>query len=220
VRFASGDFVPFVPTKTDVRRRELHLRTIEMRGYEREDGLYDIEGRVCDRKTSAFQPPAGNRVVDAGEAVHDMWLRLTVDEDLVVRDIASVSDATPYPTCRQGGANLSRMVGVRIAGGWTAEVKRRLGGAASCTHLMELLIPLGTAAFQTLAPIRLARPDRLDAVGRPVKIDSCHAYSSAGALVARRWPAFHTGNLPADEVDRQLAEPSAAPAAPKTPGRP
>jgi hypothetical protein len=198
-----------MPLATAVRRRELHLRTIEMRGYERDDGLYDIEGRVCDRKTSAFRPPSANRVVQPGEPVHDMWLRLTVDGELVVRDITSESDATPYPTCRQGGVNLRQMVGVRIAGGWTAEVKRRLGGAASCTHLMELLIPLGTAAFQTLAPVRLARPDRVDAAGRPLKIDSCHAYSSAGALVARRWPAFHTGNLTADEVDAQLGGPSA-----------
>ena len=198
-----------MPLTTDVPRRELHLRTIDMRGYEREDGLYDIEGRVCDRKTSPFRPPAANRVVQPGEAVHDLWVRLTVDADLLVHDVATSSDATPYPTCREGGAQLRQMIGVRIAGGWTTEVKRRLGGAASCTHLMELLIPLGTAAFQTLAPIRLARPERVDNAGRPVKIDSCLAYASTGALVARRWPAFHTGNLTADEADRLLAAPAA-----------
>jgi hypothetical protein len=35
------------------------------------------------------------------------------------------------------------------------------------------------------------QPDRLDENGKPVKIDSCYAYAASGALVLRRWPAFH-----------------------------
>lgn len=174
-------------------RREAHLRRIEMRGYERDDGLYDVEARLTDTKSDGLRPPAGERTVAPGEPIHDLWLRLTVDTELVVHDVVSASDATPYTICGEGGANLRRMVGVRIASGWSVEVKRRLGGAAACTHLMELLIPMGTAAFQTLAPVRLARPDRLDAAGRPVKIDSCTAYAADRGVVARRWPAHYVG---------------------------
>jgi hypothetical protein len=56
---------------------------------------------------------------------------------------------------------------------------------------MELLPPLATAAFQTISPVRLARPDVLDKGGRPVKIDSCYAFASHREVVMRRWPQFH-----------------------------
>lgn len=107
-----------------------------------------------------------------------MWLRMTVDRDLVVHSISSVTDASPYPVCQRGNVNLDRIVGMKIGTGWSSEVKRRLGAAQCCTHLMELLIPMATAAFQSLSFIRLSAPDRADANGRLVKIDSCFAYSS------------------------------------------
>lgn len=173
-------------------RQEIHHRRIDMRGYLREDGLYDIEGRVCDTKTRDFVPPTG-RMVPSGDFIHDIWVRITVDTDLVVHAVASSSDTTPYPVCREGGNNLERIIGLRVAGGWSAEIKRRLGGNQACTHLMELLIPLGTAAFQTIADVRLARPDVLDGHGRPRKIDSCTAFSADRGVVARRWPDFYVG---------------------------
>lgn len=185
-------------------RKELHLRQIEMRGYEREDGLFDIEGRVNDRKPQGFKSPSGERTVAPNEFIHDMWLRLTVDRDLVVRDIVSSSDATPYPVCREGDVNLKRIIGMRVGSGWSSEVKRRLGGAQCCTHLMELLIPLATAAFQSLGGLRLAAPDRLDSQGRPVKIDSCFAYSSNRAVVGKRWPQFYTGQQTPAEREADL----------------
>ena len=83
------------------------------------------------------------------------------------------------------------IVGERIRGGWSMMVKAKLGGAVGCTHLMELLIPMATAAYQTLADVRLAGPDKLDRNGRPVKIDSCYAYSARRELVRQRWPEFY-----------------------------
>jgi hypothetical protein len=56
---------------------------------------------------------------------------------------------------------------------------------------MELLIPLGTVAFQSLSYLHRTRPERLDANGRPVKIDSCYAYGAERELVRLRWPQFH-----------------------------
>ena len=85
------------------------------------------------------------------------------------------------------------MVGERIAHGWTSKVKERLGGKASCTHLMEMLIPLATAAYQTLTSTRLKRPESVDANGRPRKIDSCYAYASDREIVHRLWPMHYDG---------------------------
>ena len=83
--------------------------------------------------------------------------------------------------------------------GWANELKNRLGGARSCTHLMELLIPLATTAHQSLSMTRRGRPTRVDAEGRPVQIDSCYAYRAQGEVVLLRWPEFHRPRPGKDE---------------------
>jgi hypothetical protein len=180
-----------MPLPDSPHRTELHLRRIEMRGFRRDDGLYEIDGRVVDTKAAAVMIDGRERA--AGDAIHDMWVRLVVDEKLVVHDVVAVTDASPYAVCPEATASMRVIVGERIRGGWSMMVKAKLGGAAGCTHLMELLIPMATAAYQTLSSVRLAGPDALDRGGRPVKIDSCYAYASQRDLVKRRWPQFHTG---------------------------
>lgn len=172
-------------------REELHLRRIEMRGFRRRDGLYEIEGRVLDTKPVDFVPASGDRAVAAGQAIHDLGVRLIFDETMEVRAVSTFMAATPYAECAGGGAALQAMVGVRMAAGWSREVNSRLRGGCSCAHLRELLIPMATAAFQSLSAVRIGQPDRLDAHGRPMKIDSCWAYAAGRDLVRQRWPDFH-----------------------------
>ena len=172
-------------------RTTLHQRTIVMTGYAREDGLFEIEGRVTDTKPHGFTPPGGNRHVRAGEPLHDMSVCMVFDAGLVVRDVAYVTHSSPYPACQRGGESLRDICGLRIAAGWSAEVKRRLGGARSCTHLMELLLPMATTAMQSMSVFNLQNPTPRDAAGRPTKIDSCFAYARDGEVVLRRWPEFH-----------------------------
>ena len=180
-----------MPLPESPHRTELHLRRIEMRGYRRDDGLYEIDGRVVDTKTHTISRPDGSEGVPAGTPIHDMWVRLVVDEDLLVHDLVAVTDASPHTVCREAVAPMQAIVGDRISAGWSNRVKAKLGGAKGCTHLMEILIPLATTAYQTLTSIRMSRPDVLDTSGRPVKIDSCYAYAKERDLVRIRWPAFH-----------------------------
>ena len=176
-------------------RREIHHRQIEMRGYQREDGLYEIDGRVTDRKTYDFQPEGG-QAFKKGEPLHDMWVRLVVDAELNVRDVIAVTDSHPYRQCPEASAALKSLVGLSIMKGWAKAVNERLGGEKSCSHQKELLIPLASAAFQTLTSYRLSLPTRLDAHGRPVKLNSCYAYGTDRELVLKRYPAFYTGPKP------------------------
>ena len=174
-----------------VIRDELHFRRIDMRGFRRSDGLFEVEGRVLDRKPFDFAPGGIGETVPANQPIHDMGVRLVFDDQLVVQDVQTFMDATPYLECRGGGEALQSLKGLRLSNGWSKEVRSRLSGARSCTHLMELLTPVATAAFQSLSTIRKGQPDRIDATGRPVKIDSCYAYGAERDLVRRRWPAFH-----------------------------
>ena len=59
---------------------------------------------------------------------------MTVDSEYTVRAIEAASDVTPYGICKEAENTLSVLVGERLVRGWSAKVKERLRGAASCTH--------------------------------------------------------------------------------------
>jgi hypothetical protein len=172
-------------------KEELHFRRIDMRGFRRSDGLFEIEGRVIDQKPYDYSASSGSRFVPANEPIHNLGVRLIFDEDMLVRAVETFTVAAPYTECPEGGRALQALIGVSMTRGWSNEVRSRLVGARSCTHLRELLIPLASAAFQSLSVIRAGRPEKVDANGRPAKIDSCYAYRTHGELVLHRWPQFH-----------------------------
>lgn len=100
-------------------RRHLHTRTIQLEGYFRDDGLFDIEAHIVDRKTYSYES-RWRGTVAAGYPVHDMWLRLSVDGDLVVREVDAAMDVQPYTMCSDILDNFQRLIGLRIGGAGTA----------------------------------------------------------------------------------------------------
>jgi hypothetical protein len=188
-----ADATENVKANTSLTREELHFRRIDMRGWRRSDGLFEVEGRVTDRKPHDFKVPNGTKVVQANAPLHDMGVKLVFDDNMLVHDVFAFTDAAPYTDCLAAGTTLQTLKGMRIAAGWNAEVTRRLAGANSCTHLMQLLIPMGTTAFQSLTTVRMERPETLNAEGQPIKINSCYAYAADRSLVMHKWPTFYTG---------------------------
>ena len=172
-----------------VGRRALHTRRIEMTGYERDDGLYEVEGRLRDTKTTLFKKGDGS-ILQPGEPIHQMWIRLVYDEQMLVHDVLSGTEFAPYAECSNAPASLQKLRGLSMKAGWCQEIRSRLGGALGCTHLTQMLQPMATTAFQTLSRIRLSKPAPLDPSGRPDKIDSCWTFSAEGDVVKQRWPRF------------------------------
>ena len=164
-----------------------------MRAFAREDGLFDVEAHLTDVKPFAFERLGSSVPVPPGQPLHDLWIRLTVSGDFVVRAVEAASDVTPYGVCKEAEATLQVLVGERVAKGWSATVKERLRGAASCTHLMEMLIPLGTTAIQGLRGTKPREARRASDGKVPMQIDSCYAYRRDGAIVMQLWPQ-HASN--------------------------
>lgn len=173
-----------------VTREERHFRRIDMRGYARSDGLFEVVGHLTDLKPAAFAPMAG-LMFEPGKPMHDMGVRLVFDKDLLVHDVETFTDAAPFAPCPGGGASLKAMIGVRIGAGWTSEIRKRLPRPDTCTHLRELLIRMATTAIQTTVEVRRGEPEPVDANGRPRRIDSCYAYAANREVVMERWPRFH-----------------------------
>lgn len=181
-----------MPLSPPGEREELHLRTYEFRGFRRKDRLWDIEGRIADTKSYGF-PIEDRGFVEAGEAVHDMSIRLTLDDSLTIQAIEAVTDFSPHKVCPAVTPNFQRMVGVKIGPGWRKAIRDRLGGSAGCTHLAEMLVAMATPAYQTIFPI-LSRERRKEGKGGdawPGLVNSCHAYKEDGDLVKRYWPHLH-----------------------------
>ncbi|HWK45335.1 MAG TPA: DUF2889 domain-containing protein [Stellaceae bacterium] len=178
-------------------REPLHTRTVECRGFRREDGLWDVEGHMTDVKSYAFDNYYRGRI-EPGEPLHDMWLRLTFDDNLVIHAIEAVTDRAPYEICPAITPAFQKLVGERIGAGFTLRVRQLLGGTAGCTHLVELLGPIATTAFQTIAPLRKAKPPSVPP-RRPVLLNTCHAFVSDGEVAKRLWPDFYVGGDRTDD---------------------
>ncbi|MGB8274866.1 MAG: DUF2889 domain-containing protein [Alphaproteobacteria bacterium] len=210
-----------MPLSTPAAREPIHHRRIDCRGYLRQDGLWDVEARLTDTKSYAF-PNADRGVIEAGTPVHEMWMRLTVDDELVVRGVEARMDAVPYRICPDIEPAFAVLVGRRIGPGWARTVRAELGGTKGCRHLVELLGPMATVAFQTIAPLRPERflgdspTDRGSGSSgsklKPAHIDTCHAMASNGEIVRRDYPDFYTGfkSSGPKSADPKSADPKSA----------
>lgn len=181
-----------MPLPPPAPRRHLHTRTITCEGYEREDGLWDIEARMVDTKTySVEEPYRGHR--PAGAHVHEMHLRLTVDTAKTVRDIEVATVNAPYDACFTVAPAYKGLIGANLARGWRKAIQEVVGGTTGCTHLKELLMPAATVAFQTMSSWREdgeiateSHPDRH--AEKPYFIDGCKAWAADGPVVERLYP--------------------------------
>lgn len=177
---------------TDIlEREELHHRQIDIRFFRRPDGMFEVEGRLLDRKTHPFRRLPHEHDTPAGTPLHDILVSLIIDESLLVHDASATLAASPFHICRGAADTLAPLKGLRIGAGWNKRVRELLGGAASCTHIMELLGPMATTVYQGLAPQRLARLTQQGSDAHQSKIDSCYAYRRQGEVVARLWPTLH-----------------------------
>ncbi len=183
-----------MPLSSPASRKLMHTRAIECTGYERDDGLWDIEAHLVDTKTYAHTRRQGGRERQPNEPVHDMWIRITIDLDLKIHDVEAKTDEGPYPVCGDIAPNFKALAGITIGAGWRKSIAERVGGVKGCTHLGELLGPLGTTAFQATGRARAARSAGKPATGKkPYQLNSCHVYKDDAPAVLERWPQFYAG---------------------------
>lgn len=169
-------------------RRLIHQRTVECLGYLRADGLWDIEGRLSDTKTHPV-PLSEGRIVAVGEAFHSMLIRLTLDDELIVREVQVSMLNVPTSECRGAAPAYQKLLGERIGPGFSRRIKELFAGIGGCIHLTELLLPIATTAFQTIPMARAMVAPRnehdTEAHSRAASglINACHALRSTGPIV-------------------------------------
>jgi hypothetical protein len=213
-----------MPLSQPADREPIHTRAIEINGYRRADGDYDIEAHLTDCK-SFGQTNYDRGFIKAGEPIHDMWLRLTVDDKMHIHAVEAVSDKTPYAMCPTAAPNFTRLAGMQIKAGFLRDATHRVGGTIGCTHLRELLQQMATTAFQTINPAKVRR--EMQAEGASVEkpgsdafdkrigdkwgggnkiLNICLAYDEKGPLVKRRWPHLYTGTDAGSDTSHETSD--------------
>jgi len=172
-----------------VTRSRLHTRRVVFEGFRRDDGLFDIEGRLTDVKDHDYALLTGLR--KAGEPVHDMWARVTVGPDYLIRSLEVKTDEMPYPgACDRIEAAYGRLVGASLLHGFRKTLYEAMGGVRGCSHVTELLAQLPTAAIQMFAGLR--REIEEDGA-KPFQLDRCHALETTTDTVRRYYPQWYRG---------------------------
>jgi hypothetical protein len=183
-----------MPLPEPAPRQHLHTRAVTYRGFLREDGWWDIEAEMSDTKTYAFEMNERGHMAP-GTPVHGMTIRVTLDETLTIREIASSMAHTPFGECTRGEDPMQKMIGSSMGPGWRQAIEKALGGVKGCTHLRELLFNMATAAYQTIFPYRerLRRSQggkAADLQEPPYHLGRCIAWDFDGPVVERHYPQF------------------------------
>ena len=176
-------------------RQLKHTRRIDVQIYARGQGLWEVDAVISDVKTR--DADLANGVRRAGDPIHDMLLRLVIDEAFNVLEAGSETRAMPYPgECDQLGDAYGRLVGLNLMKGFRFAVLERLGGVLGCTHLTELAQVLPTAVVQAFAgDVINTRGDGANAK-QPFQLDRCHALRTDGNVVRSHYLRWYKPAAP------------------------
>ncbi|WP_432696069.1 DUF2889 domain-containing protein [Marinobacterium sp. YM272] len=174
------------------QRKLLHTRSVECRGYQLDGGLWEIEGRMRDLKSFPMENEDRGGIA-VGEPLHDIALTLTLDRTLLIHRVEATIDASPFRQCPRITGAFKVLEGMRLKSGFTREARDKLGGVNGCTHLLELLGPIATTAFQTLWQSENGYsgddPGVINAI-----VDTCHTLARDGEVMQRVLPQSAGGD--------------------------
>ena len=149
-----------------------------------------LELDACLRDTKAIDYPLASGVRRAGDAVHEMRVRVTLDAEFTIVDAEACSDSVPYPGgCETIAPAYRKLIGLNLMRGFRRTVGEMFSDVRGCSHMTELLLSLPTAALQTFATSRRDNED----VEKPFQLDRCHALETATETVRNYYPKWYRG---------------------------
>ncbi len=182
--------MPLPPSTAE--RKPLHRRKVVCDGYERADGLFDIEGWLIDTKHTVSRTIERNDI-PPGEPIHSMGLRLTVDDTYTIREVAAAMDFTPMDFCHGVPPNFQALVGIQLTSGLRKKVQEAVGGKLGCTHLIELVGHMATVTFQTIRGKDPLDPKRHRPGTVPTVMNSCRGWGDDGPMIKNLYPPYYVG---------------------------
>lgn len=184
-------------------RELLHTRNLRVDAYARQDGLWDLDAELVDVKAYDFLRENG-ATHKKGDPMHQMHLRVTIDENYNIRAAHAAYDAAPFnENCFGIAPAYGQLVGLNLLRNFREGVKSRFGRSAGCSHLTELSYLLPTVAVQCMAG-RMREERILSGVQsdtKPFELDGCHALRSDGPVAAKHYPKWYIA--PEDKAEHK-----------------
>lgn len=168
-------------------RDRVHSRRIVVEGYRRNDGFLELDACLEDVKNVDYLLAPGVR--RAGDPVHQIHVRVTIDAEFNIVAADTCLDWVPYPGgCDTIAPDYRALVGLNLLRGFRRTVGEMFADVRGCTHLSELLLSLPTAAIQTFATFQR---DNADTGVKPFQLDRCHALETSSETVRRFYPKWY-----------------------------
>lgn len=205
-----------MPLPASSPRESIHQRKIHCEGFRRQDGLIEIDGHITDLRPFPYYGHWEGEVVD-GAPIHEMWLRLTINQDKQIVDVEAAMDHTPFPRCLDVNTHYKRLIGLNIGTGLNKQVFDRVGGVEGCTHVTGMIQIMATTLFQALAseaqrilPNREGKSDtallqdRIRKVGAAFAnsaepgyplLNTCYSHAANSPVVQKLAPEFYSATL-------------------------
>lgn len=165
---------------------KIQSRQIDITTHTSEDDHILVRGDLHDRRLVPTCAIDG-RWRDPG-SVHHMHICLKVaNETLVIVEAEARMSQTPHPQCETIAASLTSIAGLRLVPGFSARVRRRLGGPKGCIHLTTLLLAMAPAALQGYWTQNDRDPGRRRLSREHLErylVDTCHVWRRDGELLA------------------------------------
>ncbi|MDE2082542.1 MAG: DUF2889 domain-containing protein [Burkholderiales bacterium] len=182
------------------QRQLKHRRQIDVQVYARGDGLWEVDALLTDTKTRDTAMIDGPR--PAGTPIHEMLLRLVVDERMTIVAAGSETRWMPYPGhCTEHGDAYARLAGLNLMRGFRQALRERVGGVLGCTHITELAQVLPTAVVQAFVGEVIDARGSAEGASQPFQIDRCHALRADGDVVRLHFPRWWRPPAPAATPD-------------------
>jgi hypothetical protein len=171
-------------------RQLKHRRQIDLQVYARGDGLWEVDAVLTDVKTREANMVDGPR--PAGTPIHEMLLRLVVNEKLDIVQAGSETRWMPYTGyCTEHGDAYTALVGLNLLKDFRKALRERVGGVLGCTHITELAQTLPTAVVQAFAGEVIDTRGTTEGARQPFQIDRCHALRSDSETVRLHYPRWY-----------------------------
>lgn len=171
-------------------RQLKHRRQIDVQVFSRGDGLWEVDAALTDVKTREVTMTGGPRA--DGTPLHEMLLRLVVNERLDIVEAGSETRWMPYTGhCQDHGDAYGRLVGLNLLADFRKAMRQRIGGVLGCTHITELAQVLPTAVVQAFAGEVIDTRGQSEDAAKPFQIDRCHALRSDGEVVRQHYPRWY-----------------------------
>lgn len=127
--------------------KKIHSRQINFTTYEGSSDSVVVEGILYDERFTDMYLSTGE--VSPPSTIHHMIIRMEVaNPELTIKDIEVEMPTVPHEDCLQTQRCLDAIKGLSIVSGFTAKVKRLVGGTKGCYHLVALLTAMAPAVVQ------------------------------------------------------------------------